>query len=64
LSLIELEDGIGEMTSLQTLNVVDLDAAAKIIKGLGKLKQMRTFVVQKMESFYLRQPMKWNTWKS
>jgi hypothetical protein len=43
LSLIQLEDGIGEMTSLQTLHYVDLntDGAAKIIKGLGKLKQMR-----------------------
>ncbi|MCI07911.1 NB-ARC domain disease resistance protein, partial [Trifolium medium] len=43
LSLIELEDGIGDMTSLQTLRYVDLDTdgAAKIIKGLGKLKQMR-----------------------
>ncbi|MCI31005.1 LRR and NB-ARC domain disease resistance protein, partial [Trifolium medium] len=43
MSLIELEDGIGEMTSLQTLREVDLDmdVAAKIIKGFGKLKQMR-----------------------
>jgi disease resistance protein RPM1 len=43
LSLIQLEDAIGEMTSLQTLREVDLDTdvAAKIIKGLGKLKQMR-----------------------
>ncbi|MCH80081.1 disease resistance protein [Trifolium medium] len=43
LSLIQLEDGIGEITSLQTLHSVDLntDGAAKIIKGLGKLKQMR-----------------------
>ncbi|GAU41204.1 hypothetical protein TSUD_128800 [Trifolium subterraneum] len=43
LSLIQLEDGIGEMTSLQTLLNVSLvmDGAAKIIEGLGKLKHMR-----------------------
>ncbi|XP_045827052.1 disease resistance protein RPM1-like isoform X3 [Trifolium pratense] len=43
LSLIQLEEGIGEMASLQTLHSVDLntDGAAKIIKGLGKLNQMR-----------------------
>jgi disease resistance protein RPM1 len=43
LSLIQLEDGIGELTSLQTLRYVNLDSdgAAKIIKGLGKLNQMR-----------------------
>ncbi|MCI05259.1 NB-ARC domain disease resistance protein, partial [Trifolium medium] len=43
LSLIQLKDGIGEMTSLQTLrNVeIDMDGAEKIIKGLGKLKEMR-----------------------
>jgi disease resistance protein RPM1 len=42
-SLIQLEDGIGEMTSLQTLYNVDLDTdvAGKIIKGFEKLKQMR-----------------------
>ncbi|PNY13941.1 NBS-containing resistance-like protein, partial [Trifolium pratense] len=43
LSLIQLEDGIGEMRSLQTLRSVNLDmeGAAKIIKGFGELKQMR-----------------------
>ncbi|XP_045827041.1 disease resistance protein RPM1-like [Trifolium pratense] len=43
LSLIQLEDGIGELTSLQTLRYVNLDSdgAEKIIKGLGKLNQMR-----------------------
>ncbi|PNX82812.1 NBS-containing resistance-like protein [Trifolium pratense] len=43
LSLIQLEEGIGEMASLQTLHSVDLntDGAAKIIKGFGKLNQMR-----------------------
>jgi hypothetical protein len=40
LSLIHLKDGIGEMTSLQTLHKVDLDmdGAAEVIKALGKLK--------------------------
>jgi len=43
LSLIRLKDGIGEMTSLQTLRGVDLsmDGAVDIIIELGKLKQMR-----------------------
>ncbi|GAU29560.1 hypothetical protein TSUD_153100 [Trifolium subterraneum] len=43
MQISEVEDGIGEMTSLQTLRSVGLytDGAAKIIEGLGKLKQMR-----------------------
>ncbi|CAJ2639939.1 unnamed protein product [Trifolium pratense] len=43
LYLIELEDGIEEMTSLQTLRNVDLhmEGAEKMITGLGKLKQIR-----------------------
>ncbi|KAK2441048.1 disease resistance protein RPM1 [Trifolium repens] len=43
LSYIQLEDGIGEMTSLQTLYHVFLSTygAEKTIKDLGKLKQMR-----------------------
>jgi disease resistance protein RPM1 len=38
-SLIKLKDGIGEMTSLQTLSLVLLDIDG--FKELGKLKQMR-----------------------
>jgi disease resistance protein RPM1 len=38
-SLIKLKDGIGEMTSLQTLSLVKLDIDG--FKELGKLKQMR-----------------------
>ncbi|CAI8596678.1 unnamed protein product [Vicia faba] len=43
LSLIQLKDGIGKMTSLQTLRYVDLgmDGVAEVIKELGKLKQLR-----------------------
>ncbi|KAI5409172.1 hypothetical protein KIW84_054831 [Lathyrus oleraceus] len=43
ISLIELKNGIGEMTSLQTLRNIDLDmdGAAEVIKELGKLKQIR-----------------------
>jgi len=43
LSLIQLKDGIGEMKSLQTLRRVslDMDGAAEVIKGLGKLKLIR-----------------------
>ncbi|CAK8565695.1 unnamed protein product [Lathyrus sativus] len=43
ISLVHLKNGIGEMTSLQTLRNVDLnmDGAAEVIKELGKLKQMR-----------------------
>ncbi|CAJ2640042.1 unnamed protein product [Trifolium pratense] len=42
-SLIKLKDGIGEMTSLQTLHNVDLsmDRVAEVLKELGKLKQIR-----------------------
>ncbi|MCI08670.1 NB-ARC domain disease resistance protein, partial [Trifolium medium] len=49
LSLIQLKDGIGEMTSLQTLHKVDIDididididGGVEVIKELGKLKQIR-----------------------
>jgi disease resistance protein RPM1 len=43
LSLIQLNNGIGEMTSLQTLHYVNLgmDGAVVVIKELGKLKNMR-----------------------
>ncbi|GAU10335.1 hypothetical protein TSUD_129260 [Trifolium subterraneum] len=43
LSLVQLKDGIGEMTSLQTLRFVntDIDGAVEVIKELGKLKQIR-----------------------
>ncbi|KEH33974.1 NB-ARC domain disease resistance protein [Medicago truncatula] len=43
LSLIQLKDGIGEMKSLQTLRRVslDMDGAAEVIKGFGKLKLIR-----------------------
>ncbi|MCH97214.1 NBS-containing resistance-like protein, partial [Trifolium medium] len=43
LSLIQLKDGIGEMTSLQTLRCVDfgMDGVVEIIKDLEKLKQIR-----------------------
>ncbi|AES70484.1 disease resistance protein (CC-NBS-LRR class) family protein [Medicago truncatula] len=47
LSLIQLKDGIGEMKSLQTLRTVyfNMDGAAEVIKGLGKLKQMKDLVL-------------------
>jgi len=40
---IQLKDGIGDMTSLQTLCYVDLDTdgVVELIKELGKLKQIR-----------------------
>jgi len=43
LSLIQLKDGIGEMTSLQTLRYVNLgmEGAVDVIKELGKLKQIK-----------------------
>ena len=43
LSLIKLNDGIGDMTSLQTLHSVDLDmdGVVNVIKELGKMKQIR-----------------------
>jgi disease resistance protein RPM1 len=43
LSLVKLKDGIGEMTSLQTLHEIDtdIDGAVEVIKELGKLKQIR-----------------------
>ncbi|XP_058788077.1 disease resistance protein RPM1-like [Vicia villosa] len=42
MSLTELKNGIGEMTSLQTLRNVIIDIRAEeAIKELGKLKQMR-----------------------
>ncbi|PNX78596.1 disease resistance protein rpm1-like, partial [Trifolium pratense] len=46
LSLIQLKDGIGKMTSLQTLCSVDLGkGGAEVIKELGKLKQIRDLVL-------------------
>jgi disease resistance protein RPM1 len=46
LSLIQLKEGIGKMTSLQTLCSVDLrEGGAKVIKELGKLKQIRDLVL-------------------
>lgn len=50
ISLIELKNGNGEMTSLQTLRNVDLnmDGATKAIKELGRLKEKRDLRVLKV----------------
>ncbi|PNY00846.1 disease resistance protein rpm1-like [Trifolium pratense] len=44
LSLIKLKDGLGEMTSLETLDRV-LSIPKEVIKELGRLKQIRVLVL-------------------
>ncbi|GAU41226.1 hypothetical protein TSUD_129020 [Trifolium subterraneum] len=57
MSLIQLKDGIGGMTSLQTLRDVYLDGGeievVKLIQELGKLKQLRELVLIGVKSQYM-----------
>jgi len=62
MSLIELKDGIGGMTSLQTLNSVYLNdyedrndnRVVELIQELGKLKQLRELSLAGVRSKYMR----------
>ncbi|CAJ2639965.1 unnamed protein product [Trifolium pratense] len=57
MSLIQLKDGIGGMTSLQTLRDVYLDGGenevVKLIQELGKLKQLKELVLIGVRSTYM-----------
>ncbi|RHN67296.1 putative P-loop containing nucleoside triphosphate hydrolase, leucine-rich repeat domain, L [Medicago truncatula] len=57
MSLIQLKDGIGGMTSLQTLRDVYLDGGenevVKLIQELGKLKHLRELVLIGVRSGYM-----------
>ncbi|RHN67288.1 putative P-loop containing nucleoside triphosphate hydrolase, leucine-rich repeat domain, L [Medicago truncatula] len=61
MSLIQLKDGIGGMTSLQTLNSVYLDdyedendnRVVELIEELGKLKQLRELSLSGLKSKYM-----------
>jgi disease resistance protein RPM1 len=57
MSLIQLKDGIGGMTSLQTLRDVYLEGGeneiVKLIQELGKLKQLKELVLIGVRSTYM-----------
>jgi disease resistance protein RPM1 len=57
MSLIQLKDGIGGMTSLQTLRDVYLEGGeneiVKLIQELGKLKQLKELVLIGVRSSYM-----------